>query len=122
MAAAERGDFDGAATTVIDLVSEDWNNAEAHRAWGCVLLGQRKPTSAVAAFRIAASLDPRCADVHFDLAVALLAEANENPFPRLTSWLEARDAVNDGLTRSPGSERGNALLNQVEHERVRATA
>lgn len=120
IAAAKRGDFDGAAIAVIDLVAEDWDNAEAHRAWGCLLLEQDKPTDAVAAFRTASTLDPRRPDVHFELATALLAEAKKNPFLPLTNWLEARDAVEEGLARSPYDQNGLDLRCQVEAQRSRA--
>ncbi len=120
IAAAKRGDFDGATTAVIDLVAEDWDNAEAHRAWGCLLLERDKPTDAVAAFRTAANLDPRRSDVHFELAAALLAEAQKNPFLPLTSWLEAKEAVEEGLARSPYDQVGIDLRDQVETQRSRA--
>ena len=120
MAAAKRGDFHHAEAVVIDLVAEDWENAAAHRAWGCLLLEQGKATDAVAALRIAASLDPRSAELHFELVDALLAEAEKNPFPTLTNWLEASDAVNAGLALMPGHERGVALFERVESQRALA--
>jgi len=76
IAAAKRGEFEHATTAVLDLIAEDWNNAEAHRAWGRLLLTQGKATDAAAALRVAADLDPRPADVHFDLAHALLTQAD----------------------------------------------
>lgn len=119
VAAAKRGEFDNARAVVIDLVSEDWNNAVAHRAWGRVLLEEGKTSDAVAAYRTAANLDPREADVHFELANALLEEAEKSPFLPLENWLEARNAAQEGLTRAPVDEFGIDLLRQIEDHRDR---
>ena len=120
IAAAERGDFDQATSTVIDLVAEDWNNAEAHSAWGHVLLAQGKTIDAVESYRTALSLDPRGAEVYFDLAGALLEVARADPFLPLTNWLEAQDAVHEGLKRWPNNELGLRLFDEVEDLRTRA--
>lgn len=117
VAAANRGDFDGATIAVVDLIAEDWNNAEAHRAWGHVLLQRGKASDAVAAFRIALDLDPRRGEFYFDLVDALLAEADKTPFPSLTNWVEANAAIKSGLERSPGDERGMQLRSQIAQRR-----
>lgn len=120
IAAAERGDVERATAAVIDLIAEDWNNAEAHRAWSRVLSAKGLMSDAVAACRTALTLDPRRPDLHFALAEALLAEAEQNPFLPLAHWREARQAVLDGMERSPDTARGAALLDRVEHNRARA--
>lgn len=117
--AAERGDIEAAKSTVIDLIAEDWNNAEAHRAWARVLRAEGKLGDAVAACRTAVSLDPRRAEMHFELAETLLAEADQTPFPLLVNWLETRQAVLDGLERSPDKLRGTHLLAAVDKRRDR---
>jgi len=116
--AADRGEFDYAKSVVIDLIAEDWNNAQAHRAWGRVLLAEGKTADAVAAYRTAVSLDPRRADVHFDLAEALLADFGANPFTPHTSWVEAREAVSNGLARTANHARGNNILARIEQARA----
>jgi len=122
VAAADRGDYTTATDVVIDLISEDWNNAEAHRAWGLVLLAQDKATDAVSAFRTAMQIDPRRSDLHFDLARALLGEAEQNPYLPLANWIETRETVLEGLRRSPGDKDGLKLLNHVEQHKRRVTA
>ena len=120
VAASNRGEFATAKEVVIDLVSEDWHNAAAHRAWGQLLLNEGKPSDAAAAFRVAVDLDPRQGAVHFDLAAALFAEAEASPYLRLTNWVELRAAVQEGLDRAPDSERGLMLLASVESLRSNA--
>ena len=122
VAAADRGDYTTATNVVIDLIAEDWNNAEAHRAWGCVLLAQGKATDAVSAFRTAMQIDPRRSDLHFDLARALLGEAEQNPYLPLVNWIEARETILEGLRRSPGDKAGLKMLNHVEQHKRRVTA
>lgn len=122
VAAADRGDYTSATNTVIDLIAEDWNNAEAHRAWGLVLLAQDKATDAVSAFRTAMQIDPRRTDLHFDLARALLSEAEKNPYFPLANWIETRETILEGLRRSPGDKAGLKLLNHVEQHKRRITA
>ena len=60
---AKNGNHEHAKSIVIDLIAEDWHNVEAHRAWGRVLLQEGKPSDAVAAFRVALSIDNRSADL-----------------------------------------------------------
>jgi len=117
VAAAERGEFAGATTVVLDLIAEDWHNAEAHRAWGCLLLAQRKTTDAVSAFRVAADLDPQRAELQFALANSLLAEAESTPYPPLTNWVDARSAVDAGLLIAPGHPVGLGLRDRLEEHR-----
>ena len=120
MAAARRGDIDAATEVVVDLVGEDWDNAEAHRAWGCVLLAKGKPSDAVGAFRAAVQIEPRRAELHFDLGTALLAEADQSPFLQLSNWIDAQEAITKGLTISPWSETGLELQKQLEAKRSQA--
>ncbi len=120
IAAASRGEFDRARSAVIDLVAEDWHNAAAHQTWAQVLLEEGKATDAVAAYRTAVSLDPQRAELHFELAQALLIEAEKNPFVPLSNWLDTRDAVEAGLKMWPTHELGLELQRKVEDQRVRA--
>jgi len=85
IASAQNGNFEHARSVVIDLIAEDWNNAEAHRAWGRVLLKERKHSDAVAAYRLAVSLDGTRAELHFEFATALLAEAQKVRFAPLAN-------------------------------------
>jgi len=121
VAAAKRGEFDLATTVVIDLVAEDWHNADAHRAWGRLLLEQGKAIDAVAAFRVAASLDPLRALSHFELANALLVEGQQNLYFPLIHWVEAQEAVKTGLGLAPGDHRGLELQSKIEEHRLNAT-
>ncbi len=117
--AAKNGDVDRAGDIVIDLISEDWNNVEAHRAWARVLLARGKATDAVAAIRTAASIDPNRADLQFELAQTLIIEAEKNPFLPLANWCEARQAVLAGMELAPNETRAIALLKRVEEHRAR---
>lgn len=118
--AAKRGDFATATNVVLDLVAEDWNNAEGHLAWGRVLRAQGKAVDAVAAFRTALVLNPTSADIHFELASGLLEEAAKNPYLPLTNWIEAREAVTQGLRLRSDSLVGRHLLRVIDEQRDRA--
>ena len=118
--AAERGELERATTAVIDLIAEDYNNADSHRAWGRVLLAKGMTSDAVSAFRTAIAIDPRRADLYFGLAEAILVHAEHNPFLPLSTWNDARQAVLDGLERGPDELIGHALLRKVEQQRARA--
>lgn len=71
----------------------------------------------MAAFRTALNLDPRQADVHYELAEALLAQTVRNPFLPHTNWVEARAAVLEGLARTSDKVRGTKLLARIEAAR-----
>ena len=115
--AAERGEFAGARRTIIDLVAEDYSNAEAHRAWGQILLAEGKSHDAAAAFRTALELDDSHVETYFDLAEAAIDVASHRPFLALEHWSEARQATLDGLARMPHSPRGLSLMAAAEQQR-----
>lgn len=117
--ASNRGDFTTAKDVVIDLVTEDWNCAESHKAWGRVLLDQNLTTDAVAAFRTATELDPSNAELHFELASALVSHAERADWLQLTFWIDARAAVLAGLELEPDSFMGKRLLSVIEEQRKR---
>lgn len=116
IATAENGNYEHAKAVVIDLISEDYNNAAAHRAWGRVLYKEGKATDAVAAFRVAVALDSREPQLLFEFAEALMYQAHRYAFVPLSNMVEARDAVDAGLRLSPGDPKGLQLQSQlVEH-------
>lgn len=109
VSSAQNGNFEHARSVVIDLIQEDWHNAEAHRAWGRVLLEEGKATDAVASFRVAASIDARNPELHFELAEALLTEARKFSFIPLPNRVEANEAIATGLSLAPDHPRGLEL-------------
>lgn len=116
--AARQNDFATARTTVIDLVAEDYANADAHRAWGHVLLSEGKTVDAIAALRMSLDLDDSSADAHFDYAVALLRAASRDSFLALSHCSDALAAIKAGLDRTTEKERGLRLLAEAESKRA----
>lgn len=114
VASAENGKFEHAKSVVIDLIAEDYNNAQAHRAWGQVLLHEGKSSDAVAAFRVAVSLEVYDPSMWFEFAEALIIQRHSYALVPLPNMIEARDAVAAGLRLAPGDERGLALRAQIE--------
>ena len=111
---AQQGEHDSATDIVIDLVTEDPDCAVAHRAWGRVLLEQGRATDAVAAYKAAVALAPDEAALQFELAYALVAQAEKSPFVGLTSYIEAKDAVEAGLHRDPDNTLAPGLIDLID--------
>ena len=107
---------------MIDLIAEDWHNAEAHRAWGRVLLQEGKASDAVAAYRVAVSLNDRSPQLHLEFAAALLAETEKYSFIPLPNWVEAREAIENGLLLSPDHPTGLDMLKMLDANRDQALA
>ena len=114
------GDHSTATDLVIDLVAEDPTCTAAHRAWGRVLLNQKRYTDAVAAFRAAAELSPNDGEVWLEVAYSLVLQADEQPFYGMTSLIEAGDAVARALALDPGNETGTSLRQLIDQSRQRA--
>jgi len=112
--AARRGNFIDARDQVIDLISEDWDCAEGHRAWGRVLLLERKYADAVSAFATAVSLQPDNPELLFEYASAMIDSAQASQLLQLTDWSEARNAVKRGLELAPTTMVGVRLLRFID--------
>ncbi len=74
----------------------------------------------MAAFRAAAELGPDDAEVWIDLAYSLVLHAEEQPFHRLPSLIEAGDAVDRALALDPGDETGSTLRQVILEKRNQA--
>ena len=120
VSSAQNGNFEHARAVVIDLIQEDWHSAEAHRAWGRVLLEEGKATDAVAAFRVATSIDSRNPELFFELADALLIEAQKYAFIPLPNRVEANEAIDRGLVLAPGHPLGPELREKLNSTGDRA--
>lgn len=120
VALSARGDHTAATDLVIDLVTEDPTCTAAHRAWGRVLLDQKRYTDSVAAFRTATELAPNDAEVWIDLAYSLVMHAEEQPFHALTSLIEAGEAVDRALDLDPRSEIATSLRELITRNRNEA--
>lgn len=117
MALSADGDHTTATDLVIDLVAEDPTCPAAHRAWGRVLLDQERFSDAVAAYRGASQMSVNDAEVQFELAYALMAQANMEPFVGLSNCIEAGEAVNRGLALDPANTVGASLIELIEARR-----
>lgn len=116
------GDHGTATDLIIDLVAEDPSCPSAHRAWGRVLLDQERFSDSVAAYRTAAQMDSGNAEVQFELAYALLAQAAKEPYVSLSNCNEATEATNLGLALDPGNAVGVSLLELADRRRQRVLA
>ena len=114
IASAVDGNYEHAKAVVIDLIAEDYNNAEAHRAWAKVLLHEGKSTDSVAAYRVAVTLEPHDAGLQFEFAKALVVQRQKYAMVALPNLIEAREAVSAGLRLAPGDPQGLALRDQIE--------
>lgn len=117
MALSASGDYGTATDLVIDLVAEDPTCPSAHRAWGRVLLDQERFSDSVVAYRTAAQMDSRNAEVHFELAYSLLAQAAKEPYVCLSNCIEAAEVANRGLALDPGNSVGVSLLDLADKRR-----
>lgn len=113
IATAKNGDYEHAKSVVIDLISEDYQNAQAHRAWGRVLLEEGKVSDAVAAYRVAVTLDNESPYLLFEFAESLLIQRQRFAHVPLPNWIEAREAVDTGLSLAPGDPKGLRLREQI---------
>jgi len=114
--AAQNGNFSVAKDQVIDLIAEDWNCAEGHRAWGRVLQLERKYSDAIASFRTAATLRPEDPELLFEYAAAMVDAAQAAQLLQLTDWSEARHAVMRGLELAPATTVGVKLLRFIDEQ------
>ena len=122
IASAKDGNYEHAKSVVIDLIAEDYHNAQAHRAWGKVLLQEGKVSDAVAAYRVALTLEAHDENMYFEFAEALLAQRQRYAFIPLPNLIEAREAVSAGLRLAPGDPRGMELRTQVKHNLCEVSA
>ena len=113
VASAENGNYEHAKSVVIDLITEDYNNAQAHRAWGRVLLHEKKAADAVAAYRVAVGLESNDSAMWFEFAEALVAERRSFAIVPLPNMIEAKEAVATGLRLAPGDTRGHELRDEI---------
>lgn len=113
IASAENGNYEHAKSVVIDLIAEDYNNAQAHRAWGRVLLHEKKAADAVAAYRVAVGLESNDSAMWFEFAEALVAERRSFAIVPLPNMIEAKEAVAAGLRLAPGDARGHELRDEI---------
>jgi len=116
--AATRGNFIDAREQVIDLISEDWNCSEGHRAWGRILQIEGKYSDAISAFQTAVSLNSDDSSLQFELAAAMVQSAHTAQLSQMADWSEAHDAVLRGLEMSPGAPVGLRLLQFINEHRV----
>ena len=113
VASAENGNYEHAKSVVIDLIAEDYNNAQAHRAWGRVRLHEKKAADAVAAYRVAVGLESNDSAMWFEFAEALVAERRSFAIVPLPNMIEAKEAVATGLRLAPGDTRGHELRDEI---------
>ena len=113
VASAENGNYEHAKSVVIDLIAEDYNNAQAHRAWGRVLLHEKKAADAVAAYRVAVVLESNDSAMWFEFAEALVAERRSFAIVPLPNMIEAKEAVAAGLRLAPCDTRGHELRDEI---------
>jgi len=119
---ATNGNIEHAKSMVIDLVAEDWNNAEAHRAWGAILLQEGKTSDAVASFRVALNLNPQNPEGYFELADALVIQTHSFALVPLPNWAEAQELVQEGMRLAPGHPHGLNLQATFEQMRTQFSA
>ena len=113
VASAENGNYEHAKSVVIDLITEDYHNAQAHRAWGRVLLHEKKAADAVAAYRVAVGLESNDSAMWFEFAEALVAERRSFAIVPLPNMIEAKEAVAAGLRLAPCDTRGHELRDEI---------
>lgn len=113
ISSAENGNYEHAKAVVIDLIAEDYNNAQAHRTWGRVLLEEGKITDAVAAYRVAVTLDNDNPYLLFEFAEALVLQRQRFAHVPLPNWIEASEAVDTALSLVPGDPKGVRLRDKI---------